>query len=190
MKKMVKCRSCGADIAKTAKRCPNCGARQHIGSYVACAIIIVVTFIACITILGGSGGDPASASKSSVNEAGGEKVDTITFSGSTYSAEYSKCWEASGVNGCFYITVKISNTGDTECTYLLDDVYVDGTHCQSGSGLPVTALPGKNVNGSFVIFCETPLKDISNIEFCLKVMDSNDSRTIETSDTITVTPND
>ena len=117
------------------------------------------------------------------------ETDAITFSGENYTAEYLKCWEASGLTGCFYIDVKISNIGDKECTYLLDDVYVDETHCQSGSGLPITALPSKNVKASFIVFCETPLNEISKVEFKLNVMNSETLNTLETSDMIPVTPN-
>lgn len=50
-KKMKKCKSCGAEIAKTASRCPNCGARQHQVALSICAIIIVLTVVACMAIL-------------------------------------------------------------------------------------------------------------------------------------------
>ncbi len=118
-----------------------------------------------------------------------EETDAITFSGDNYTAEYLKCWEASGLTGCFYIDVKINNIGNKECIYLLDDVYVDDTHCQSGSGLPITALPSKNVRASFVVFCETPLNEISKVEFKLNVLDSENYNTLETSNTVSVMPN-
>lgn len=118
-----------------------------------------------------------------------EEADAITFSGENYTAEYLKCWESSGLTGCFYIDVKINNIGDKECIYLLEDVYVDDTHCQSGSGLPITALPGKNVKASFVVFCETPLTEISKVEFKLNVMNSEILNILETSGVISVTPN-
>lgn len=51
MKKMVKCKACGADIAKTANRCPNCGARQHTLALTACVVIIVITIFSCCAIL-------------------------------------------------------------------------------------------------------------------------------------------
>lgn len=57
MAKMVKCKTCGADIAKTAKRCPQCGAQQHVGALSVCAIIIVVTIVAVLAIAL-SGGNP------------------------------------------------------------------------------------------------------------------------------------
>lgn len=51
MQKMVKCKACGADIAKTANRCPKCGAQQHIAALTAVAIIVVLTVFAVFWIL-------------------------------------------------------------------------------------------------------------------------------------------
>lgn len=55
MGKMVNCKTCGQKIAKTAKVCPNCGAKQHQGAYTACTLIAVLTVIACIGVLSGGG---------------------------------------------------------------------------------------------------------------------------------------
>ena len=45
--KIVQCKTCGAEIAKTANRCPKCGARQHQVALSICAIIVVLTIFAC-----------------------------------------------------------------------------------------------------------------------------------------------
>ena len=50
MAKMIKCKTCGAEIAKSAKRCPACGAKQHQGVYVACIIIIVISIFLCVSV--------------------------------------------------------------------------------------------------------------------------------------------
>ena len=175
MAKMVKCKSCGAEIAKTANRCPKCGAKQHIGALVACVITVFVAIGAIVAVIGGSSGGSGLAD-----------ADTVAFSGENFTAEYIKSYEQSGISGCFYVTVDISNTNDKECTYLLEDVYVDNSHCTSGSGLPVTALPGKSVKGVFIVFCDTKLSNVSQIEFCLSVMDSGTMAQIEKSQSISV----
>lgn len=59
--KMTKCKTCGADVAKSAKTCPNCGAKQKHTGPVRIIIGIVVILIG-ITALsqglnGGSSGD-------------------------------------------------------------------------------------------------------------------------------------
>lgn len=57
MAKIVKCKTCGAEIAKTAKTCPKCGAKQHTVALSLCAVIIVLTIFACIGVLAGGGDD-------------------------------------------------------------------------------------------------------------------------------------
>ena len=163
-----------------------------------CLATFFILFVVCVSLptsddSEASNANGVSSPESNVlneeNPDSKKKLDAITFSGENYVAEYLKCWDASGLSGCFYVDVKISNTGDKECTYLLDDVYVDDTHCQSGSGLPITALPSKNAKASFVVFCETPLSEISKVEFKLNVLDSKTFNILETSDMISVTPN-
>ena len=49
--KLVTCKSCGTDIAKTASRCPKCGAKQHQAALIACVLIIFFTVILCAVVL-------------------------------------------------------------------------------------------------------------------------------------------
>jgi DNA-directed RNA polymerase subunit RPC12/RpoP len=49
--KMVVCKTCGKQIAKTAQRCPYCGARQHQGALTACYLIVIFAVIAIIYII-------------------------------------------------------------------------------------------------------------------------------------------
>lgn len=185
MAKIVKCKACGAEIAKTAKRCPHCGAKQHVVASSICSVIVVLVIIAIFSIVKNSLSDVSSHFEDT-QQIAQENSQTISFFGNNYSAEYSKCWIAEGVTGCFYVDIKINNTGTEEYTYMLDDVYVNNTHCQSGTGVPVTALQGKPVNGSFIVFCETPLPEVSKLEFRLSVFTADTFDQIETSDTITV----
>lgn len=46
--KMMKCKACGAEIAKSAKACPHCGAKTHQGAYIAVAVISVVAVFAVV----------------------------------------------------------------------------------------------------------------------------------------------
>lgn len=55
MAKMVKCKSCGSEIAKSAQKCPNCGAKQHQGALTAAGLIIVATIFLCAFMLLGGG---------------------------------------------------------------------------------------------------------------------------------------
>lgn len=54
MAKLITCKTCGAQIAKTAKRCPQCGAQQHIVAltfaWLLFFFILIMLFILCRTI--------------------------------------------------------------------------------------------------------------------------------------------
>lgn len=64
--KMMKCRACGAEIAKSAKRCPHCGAKQHIVALTLCWIIVVLTIIGIFSSIIGNSGNDGSANKQQV----------------------------------------------------------------------------------------------------------------------------
>lgn len=51
MDKLVHCRTCGAEIAKTAKRCPKCGAQQHIAALTLCYLIAFGAIAAIIAVI-------------------------------------------------------------------------------------------------------------------------------------------
>ena len=58
MAKMTKCKSCGAEIAKSAKACPQCGAKQKKPvALIAILVIVIIGIIAAAS--GGGSGSPA-----------------------------------------------------------------------------------------------------------------------------------
>jgi hypothetical protein len=66
MSKLVKCKSCGHEIAKSAKVCPSCGQKQGL-SFIAKLFLYPILFIGVIALLkdigtGVSGGDGNSSS--------------------------------------------------------------------------------------------------------------------------------
>lgn len=196
MAKLVKCKTCGEEIAKTAKLCPKCGAKQKKSNQVLSAIgvllLVAMIFVVVFALVGGGDDQPTgqapSGSQDAQQSAPSADSAAVTFSGNSFSAEYKGCSENAAVSGCFYLTLGISNTGDVESIYSLEDVYVDDEHCNTGTGLPVTALGGKNATGSFIVFTDKSLPDVGKVEFRLKVLDGN-YNTVETSETITVYPN-
>lgn len=188
MAKMVTCKTCGKQIAKTAKVCPHCGAKQHQVVLSICVLIVVVTVFACIFILKSLFSGDALSMAEQPKDSGGQ-VDTqekIVFEGKNATATYKGCFEATGVTGCFYINLMVKNTGDVEQVYLLTDVYVDDVACYTGTGLPVVADVGKKADGSFIVFCKSALADIEKVEFKVSVMDNNTYKEIESSNLIEV----
>lgn len=49
--KMITCKTCGNLIAKTAKRCPYCGAKQHQVALTACYLILIFMVIAIVAVM-------------------------------------------------------------------------------------------------------------------------------------------
>lgn len=84
--KLTNCRTCGAEIAKTAKRCPNCGAQQHVVALSAVAIISVVTvFLVVFILLRNPGTEPesgrvaaATTSAKTTTSAGSSETEATT----------------------------------------------------------------------------------------------------------------
>lgn len=187
-KKLVKCRSCGEEIAKTARACPYCGAQQHQVALAACAIIIVLAVVACMCVLirpSNSNARPASTagaeSTSSTLDAG-----KVIFSGSSASVTYMEAFDDPSVSGCYYIKLQIENTGDADEFIYLEDVYTDDLACTSGSGVPVKVLPGKKANGSFIVFYDGDLDNASTVEFKVVIADDETMDRIETSEQIKI----
>lgn len=61
MAKMVKCKTCGADIAKNAKVCPNCGAKNK-KPPVALIVIVAIFAIGIIGAAAGGGSETSTGS--------------------------------------------------------------------------------------------------------------------------------
>ena len=54
MSKMVKCKTCGADIASSAKSCPSCGAKNKKSIFTKWWFWVIVVIIAVVAVGGGS----------------------------------------------------------------------------------------------------------------------------------------
>lgn len=78
MSKLVMCKTCGAEIAKSAKRCPQCGAKQPV-NVVALIIstVIVVIFAVIIISLAATSRE---AETPTLDNAAREEVDAIEIS--------------------------------------------------------------------------------------------------------------
>ncbi|MCD8375573.1 MAG: DUF4352 domain-containing protein [Oscillospiraceae bacterium] len=131
--KMVKCKTCGADIAKNAKVCPQCGGkvnRMTPGVAAAICIIIVVAVILIVAVIASSssgdetggveqtaGQSGTTASEETQTADGGESEDTRTADGGesedTRTAESDDSGESEDINTVDGTTKTI---GDWEIT--------------------------------------------------------------------------
>lgn len=149
----------------------------------ASVLILIVLAVAAILIASIGSGKYQNVSSDQTEPTEAE----ISISGDGYSAVYKGCSSAPGIGGAFYLTLDIKNETDVEHSYTLENVYVDGYHCQSGSGIPITALGGKNVLGSFIIFSDADLESVEEIEFQISAFSENMNK-ISESDKITIVP--
>lgn len=114
---------------------------------------------------------------------------TVSFSGSTYTAVCTGCETTEVRDDEFYITMDIANTGAAPCTYRLQNVTADGVVLQTDASQLVNAEAGETLSTGFIVFCDVSLTDIEEVQFVLVVRDDEAAAIVETSDTITIYPN-
>lgn len=85
MSKMIKCKTCGADIAANAKTCPSCGAKNKKPFYTKWWFWVIVALF----IIGSVGGQGIS-DKSTINSSSDNQVATNTSESTTKVEEESK----------------------------------------------------------------------------------------------------
>lgn len=82
MGKMTKCKSCGAEIAKSAKTCPQCGAKQKNTLKTVAFVLLVIFLIGVFASIFGDSSDPelvqSSAQGTESGRSDNEKTDTET----------------------------------------------------------------------------------------------------------------
>lgn len=199
MSKMVKCKTCGADIAKSAMRCPKCGARQHNITMTAVYLIIIVTVIAIIAVIAGSLGGNSATNQSAVSAAANvsKPISSVPqstgekeiYSDKILSVTFISKQDMPGFNGNYLFTIKVENKSSEKITVAPTEEYVNDTMVQWLSSVPLTILPGKSGNGGFFGKYEgtgaSKANEIKKIGFKFFVMD--DSSTLETTKNIEVT---
>lgn len=84
--KLIRCKTCGAQIAKSAKHCPNCGAKQHQVLLTLSVILIVIFVFVWVVALfgddneqphGSDGNSTASASSNNNTQNNNNKTNDI-----------------------------------------------------------------------------------------------------------------
>lgn len=89
-KKMKECKTCGAEVAKGAKICPACGAKQKGKTLLIIAVIAVIAII--VAAVSGTGSEPELKSSYAVGEVAEVKGLSATLLGVTESegSEFNK----------------------------------------------------------------------------------------------------
>ena len=78
MAKLVQCKSCGHEIDKQAKRCPNCGAKNHQRTPIGLIVLAVIIVIGVIGATGGNGSGGKS-NNGGGSSSGQQQQEVITY---------------------------------------------------------------------------------------------------------------
>lgn len=188
MSKTKKCKVCGAEVAKSAKRCPQCGAKlKHSFFGILLGIIAVIIVIG---IIGGNSGSKSSSTTTKVGEVGSTSsqpaasqaptqtvfhVGDILHDGNlnivyVASGEYRESNEfLQPKDGYKYIFIKLafentSDTSDAAISSFSFEAYADGYACDSYYGgeddLSATLSAGRSSTGYVYFQVPVDAKDI------------------------------
>lgn len=189
--KLVNCKSCGAEIAKDAKSCPNCGAKNKKGHPVVIGILIFLVLVIIVSAMGG-GEEPKPVEKPGESQvgtsSGSNKDDKNVFSVGEYAelrgvkVSLVSVTKSMGsdfntpTDGNVFVLCEFEIINDSEAevsvsSMLSFDAYCDDYACSlslsallekgNKNQLDGTVAPGKKING--VIGYEVPV-DWENIE--------------------------
>lgn len=96
--KLIKCKTCGAEIAKTAKACPHCGAKNKVLHPVRGAIAGIIALLFCVVIISALAGNgdtssdakPTSQESSTVQSSAKKEETAIEISAFDLWAAYDE----------------------------------------------------------------------------------------------------
>ncbi len=197
LSKFICCKSCGAEIAKSAKACPQCGApnKKKMGclSIFLCVIVIFVALISIAAILGGEE-ETITPTGDNISTNGEEIVgEAVVIDDDQMKVTYQKVvdGETLGMSGIFYLWLKIENKTDVEVVATLSSADIDGESVSIVmTGVPLNIRPG-NSGATGFIFTTTQLsiesvKDAEKVTFKVVLRDAETYDTVSESDLVTV----
>lgn len=121
MQKLIKCKTCGADVAKSAITCPHCGAKLGLSvreqyAIISITIVIVITLLlSVILISGGSSGNSIQHTNSVATTNSEILIDYNTFSKIRNGMSYYQVKKLIGAEGTL-----MSSVGEGEYnTYIM-----------------------------------------------------------------------
>lgn len=132
-----------------------------------------------------AGNYASSVAPSSASASSSESTPVAVYSDSMIDVNFEKVFNQEGMNGELFITLTVKNNSSKSITVSLTDVYVDDTMMQTGSGVPLKILPGKNGTGTFFGKNSTKPNDIKKIGFKVYLLDDSAS-SLETTKQIEV----
>ena len=131
MGKMTTCRTCGANIAKSATTCPHCGAKKKKHTVLG----TILTVLGVLLLIGALGGNPGSSG--STSESNAAKADDIFYveSGGKLALEQEPVI-VNGQYGNLSVDGAVVNEAGTDLTYVqITFALYDSEGAQVGSAV-------------------------------------------------------
>ncbi len=189
MARMVKCKYCGAEIPKSAKRCPNCNKKvKHplVSALLTIIIILVFLFVILVVIA------PKESSNESPTEssAKAENKQIVLVDDDCIAAEFLGVDDHPEL-GAFYVTLRVTNKTDQKIWVYLDEASVnDEMMSLVMSGVPLNILPEKKGTNSFIFsysqISVESIKEVNTVSFKIVVKNEETLADIETTAEVTI----
>lgn len=193
-KNLTTCKICGAEIAKTAKHCPHCGATpqsetlKQIGLGLSVFIIIVILII-CVAVfkssLKNTNNTASNAfSTNNTSTSTSNTSETMFYEDDYITASFIQVYEQDLVEGMFALQLRVTNKSQQKIIVSLNNASVNNVSTTIGSGLPMEIQPGNSSKQPFIVFANNldiqNISEIKNISFSFYLFDENMKKLEET----------
>ena len=190
MARMKKCKYCGEEIPKSAKRCPNCNKKvKHPLVSALLTIFIILVFLLVVLMV--------IAPKKPTNEtptetsAIAENKHVVLVDDDNIVAEFLG-FDNHADLGAFYVTLCVTNKTDQKIWVYLDEASVnDEMMSLVMSGVPLNILPEKKGTNSFIFpYQQISIDDfdaVKTVSFKIVVKNEETLKDIETTAELTIT---
>lgn len=147
-----------------------------------CTAIVAFSMSACADV----GTESSNAVNSTVTSAASAKATSKgVYSDNTMDVSFEGLSNQAGLDGELFIRLTVKNKSAKSITVALTDVYIDNTMMPTGSGVPLTILPGKSGAGVFFGKNSTKPEEVKKIGFKVYLLDESASH-LETTKQIEV----
>lgn len=136
-----------------------------------CSACIVLSVSACES----SDTSNSASAASPTSNAASTNVSKKVYSDSTMDVSFDGLSNQAGLDGEMFIGLTVKNKSSKSFTVTLTDVCIDDTMMPTGSGVPLTILPGKSGTGAFFGKNSTKPDNVKKIGFKVYLLDESAS---------------
>lgn len=214
MAKMIRCKHCGAEIEKSASRCPECNRKlKHPVVIALCTLIVLAALFFIILVIttpidmdNNQVSDVKKPSSISLQDRNDEDNDgegnndsyddeneestLVVIDDDNIYAEFLGFEDCIGIEG-FCVRLRITNKTDKKVFISLDEAYVNGEMLSLVmSGVPLKILPGEKGTNDFIFsYAQISIDSfdaVNVVAFKIMVWDDETTDEIELSDEVKI----